>query len=73
MGFCCVFGCSNRSENCTKSFFRIPSVITHHDTETKQLSEERRNKWFHNIKRADMDAKAIHYRVCSDHFISGEK
>ena len=74
MVFCCVLGCSNRSENCTgKSFHRIPSVIAHHDEETKILSAERRTSWFNSIKRADVDTKANYYRVFSDHFIHGKK
>ena len=71
MVFCCVFNCSNRSENCRKSFFRIPSIIKH-DKESELLSQERRSKWFSNIKRVHMDTKANHYRVCSDHFLSGK-
>ena len=70
--FCSVFDCTNRSESCSKSFFRIPSVLTHHDEETKTISHGRRLKWFNNIKCEDMKITATHYRVCSDHFISGE-
>ena len=73
MVFCCVVGCSNRSENSTgKSFFRIPSIITHHDEETQILTKERRTKWFNNIKREDINKNMNHYRVCSDHFINGK-
>nr|XP_047135770.1 uncharacterized protein LOC124812780 [Hydra vulgaris] len=72
MVFCCVFNCTNRSENCTKSFFRIPTILLHHDEEAKQLSTERKNKWFCAIKREDMNFDATHYRVCSDHFITGK-
>lgn len=72
MVFCCVFGCSNRSENSKCSFYRIPSVISHHDPETKILSEERRAKWFASIKREHIKTNATHYRVCSQHFISGK-
>ncbi|XP_047138342.1 uncharacterized protein LOC124814575 [Hydra vulgaris] len=72
MDFCCVFNCTNRSENCTKSFFCIPTILLHHDEETKQLSTERKNKWFCAIKREDMNFDATHYRVCSDHFITGK-
>ena len=72
MVFCCVFNCSSRSENCNKSFFRIPSIITHHDKETEALSKERRSKWFNNIKRVCMNTSANHYRVCSAHFISSK-
>ncbi|XP_065645260.1 uncharacterized protein LOC136075753 [Hydra vulgaris] len=72
MAFCCVFRCTNRSESCTKSFFRIPTILLHHDEETKQISTERKMKWFSAIKRENMNINTTHYRVCSDHFITGK-
>ena len=73
MVFCCVVGCSNRSEKCSsKSFYRIPTVVSHHDNETQELSSERHSAWFSSIKRADIDTSASFYRVCSDHFVNGK-
>ena len=70
---CCVVGCSNRSEKCSsKSFYRIPAVVSHHDKETQELSSKRRSAWFSSIKRADVDSSASFYRVCSDHFVNGK-
>ncbi|XP_065667209.1 uncharacterized protein LOC124816740 isoform X2 [Hydra vulgaris] len=72
MVFCCIFNCSNRSENCKKSVYRIPKIINHHDKDTELLSTERRANWFAVIKRKDVNCNASHYRVCSDHFCSGK-
>ena len=73
MVFCCVVGCSNRSEKCReKSFYRIPAAVSHHDKETHELPSKRRTAWFNGIKRADSDTTATFYRVCSDHFVNGK-
>ena len=79
MTICCVFGCTNRSDRNKKqkaakvavSFFRLPKVVTHIDEETNNYSVERRKRWINAIKREDLDSGGTHYRVCSDHFISG--
>ena len=76
--YCAIYNCNNSSERCAKlrigkkSFFRIPKIIRHHDEETELRSTDRREKWFQAIKRRDMDTSADHYRVCSDHFVSGK-
>ena len=73
MIFCCVVGCSNRSEKySSKSFYKIPAVASYHDKETQELSSKRRSAWFSSIKRADIDTSASFYRVCSDHFVNGK-
>ena len=71
--FCCVVGCSNRSEKCSsKSFYRIPAVVLHHDKETQERPSKRRSTWFSSIKRADIDTSPSFYRVFSDHFVNGK-
>ena len=80
MTICCVFGCTNRSGRKQKEakaakvavgFFRLAKVVTHIDEETHNYSVERRKRWVNAIKREDLDSGATHYRVCSDHLISG--
>ena len=57
--FCCIVGYSNRSEKCSsKSFYRIPAVVSHHDKETRELSSKRHSACFSSIKRADVDTSA---------------
>ena len=71
--FCCVVGCSNRpKKSSSKSFYKIPTVGSHHDKETQELSSKRRSAWFSSIKRADIDISVSFYRVCSDHFVNGK-
>ena len=73
---CAVYGCGHNSKRDKDkyNFFRFPSVINHQGEETRKLSEERRRQWLANINRADFDdKKADHSRVCSHHFISGNK
>ena len=73
MVFRCVFGCSNRSKKCnSKSFYRIPAVVSHHDKEIQALSSKTSSVWFSSIKRADIDTSASFYRVCSDYFVNGK-
>lgn len=73
---CAVFGCGNNSKrDKEKGFFRIPKVIKNNDPEKRDeiLSKERRELWLRNISRADLDdKKAVHTRVCGDHFVSGK-
>ena len=76
MVFCCVYGCTNSEGNDVKhqaaSFHRIPKVISHHDEETRKMSQLRREKWFNAIKRKDINVDATYYRVCSLHFSTGK-
>ena len=73
MVFCCVVGCSNRSEKrSSKSFYGIPAVVSHHDKQTQELSSKKCSAWFSTIKRADIDASASFYRVSSDYFRNGK-
>ncbi|KAL5011770.1 hypothetical protein ScPMuIL_010321 [Solemya velum] len=50
-------------------------VIYSQGTETEKLSSERRNLWLARINREgfDPDPTKRHYKVCSDHFITGKK
>ena len=70
MVYCCIYGCNNSSKNYSKSFHRIPKVISHHGEQTESISKERREKWFTIINRKDMK-KDSDYRVCAEHFVSG--
>ena len=75
---CAVYGCGHNStrESGLFRFFRIPSIIKNQGEQTLKLSTERRRTWLNNISRADSDLteeKIETTRVCSDHFISGNK
>ena len=74
VNFCACVGCSNRwPRNKDKSFYRLPTVITHQGEQTRALSERRQRLWLAAIKRQDIKAKNFqHIRVCSDHFICGK-
>ena len=55
------------------TFHRIPTVIKHHDAETKKLTEKRQRQWLANLNLKNVTLKNIEYkRVCSQHFISGK-
>ena len=55
------------------TFHRIPTVIEHHDAETKKLTEKRQRQWLANLTLKNVTLKNIEYkRVCSQHFISGK-
>ncbi|XP_074546650.1 uncharacterized protein LOC141805465 [Halichoeres trimaculatus] len=67
---CCAPGCkNNRGDGKGRAFYRIPK------------DPERRQKWVAAIKRArrqqkkseDWEPKNPGFRVCSEHFISGQK
>ncbi|KAL5011769.1 hypothetical protein ScPMuIL_010320 [Solemya velum] len=74
---CVVWGCTNRADAgaTKKQYFDIPKVIYSQGTETEKLSSERRNLWLARINREgfDPDPTKRHYKVCSDHFITGKK
>ncbi|KAL5013931.1 hypothetical protein ScPMuIL_008201 [Solemya velum] len=74
---CVVWGCTNRANAgaTKKQYFDIPKVIYSQGTETEKLSSERRNLWLVRINREgfDPDPTKRHYKVCSDHFITGKK
>ncbi len=73
MVICAVVGCGNRSKrDKNKSFFRLPTVLTHQGTETESLSRKRQKSWLAKIRREDISSEQYYnIRVCSDHFISG--
>ena len=57
----------------TKSFYRLPAIITREGVKTAELSERRRTSWLAAIKREDIKPESYpHIRVCSDHFINGK-
>ena len=69
VNFLAVVGCTNSSDR-EKGvrFFRLPSMITHHD-----LSKKRRDLWLARIHREDVEPEKYPYtRICSRHFITGE-
>ncbi|XP_042372931.1 uncharacterized protein LOC121966929, partial [Plectropomus leopardus] len=67
MSSCCVAGCTNRRIKCSKvKFYRIPAA-TFRQRKQRQL-------WLNAIGRKDWTEVVIkNARVCSEHFISGEK
>ena len=68
--FCAVFDCSNRYDReKSKSYYRVPKVITHQGEQAQKLSQARREKWLSNIARDDIKPYD-NLRICSDHFIS---
>ena len=72
VNFCAVIGCSNRADrDKNKSFFRLPSVITHQGPSTEKLSSRRQREWLAAIKRDIKKSNYTFTRVCSDHFITG--
>ena len=74
VNFCAVVGCSNRADrDKSKSYYILPSVITHQGEKTFQLSKKRQATWLARIKRDDLRPENYPYtRVCSDHFVSGK-
>ncbi|CAL9687164.1 unnamed protein product [Knipowitschia caucasica] len=74
---CVVRGCTSRS-GCgvvKRGFFDLPTVITNQGSETERLSTQRRTLWLARINREGFnpDPKKRHFKVCSDHFITGKK
>ena len=73
---CVVVGCTNRSSHVEKNlkFFEIPKLIKHQGVQTEELSTERRRLWLSRINRANFnpDPAKRHFKVCSEHFISGK-
>ena len=74
VNFCGMVGCSNRTgRDKSKSFYRLPKVVTHLGSDAQALSEERRAIWLTRISRADLtENKQSNMRICSDHFLSGK-
>ena len=71
--FCCVIGCSNKSNKDDKSFFSIRQPIKRQGPQTFELSKERFTKWMAAISREDLNMDNLgSYRICSDHFIKGK-
>jgi len=72
--FCAIVGCSNRADrDKTKSFYRLPSIISHQGEKTYELSKERRAVWLARIKREDLQPENYPCTcVCSDHFVCGK-
>ncbi len=72
--FCCVVGCSQRSERDKNTrFFNVLKVIHHQGEETRDLSQRRREKWLSNINRPSVtDGDVKNPMVCSLHFHDGK-
>ncbi|XP_024919482.1 zinc finger protein 658B-like [Cynoglossus semilaevis] len=74
---CVVSGCTNRAGKGDRKlkFFVIPKVICHQGKLTEDISTERRMLWLSRINRVNFNPEPSqrHYKVCSEHFISGEK
>ena len=71
VNFCCVVGCSHRSNREERySFYSIPAIIDTKGKQMKETTKARRQKWIASIKR-DGWQPAKSSRVCSAHFISG--
>ncbi|XP_061675208.1 uncharacterized protein LOC133500487 isoform X2 [Syngnathoides biaculeatus] len=74
---CVVWGCTNRAQpgHAKRKYFDIPKVIVNQGSQTERLSTERRNLWLSRINRAGFtpDPAKRHYKVCSDHFVTGCK
>ncbi|XP_037508339.1 uncharacterized protein LOC119384115 isoform X2 [Rhipicephalus sanguineus] len=76
---CAVLGCNNESrrkadcgENTTKvSFFSVPTVVRRQCNQTLEVSTKRRAEWFRRLNRGYINTNATHYKVCSEHFVSG--
>ncbi|KAG5263786.1 hypothetical protein AALO_G00268550 [Alosa alosa] len=67
MSGCCVNGCTNRYSTGGLKFYRIP-------TGSRPFQSNRRRLWLQAIKREDWNENIIkNARVCSAHFISGER
>ena len=55
MVICAIVGCGNQSNRDKgKSFFRLPSVISHQGSQTQELSKRRQDAWLAKIKRDDL-------------------
>ncbi len=66
MVICAIVGCVNRSgRDKEKSFFRLPTVLTHQGPQTQELSKKRQELLVARIR------KYPNTRVCSDHFAGG--
>ncbi|CAH3173695.1 unnamed protein product [Porites evermanni] len=77
MGYiCAVKNCGHNTarDKGKYRFFRFPAIIVNQGEEIRELSKLRRRQWFANIYRKELDdKKAENSRVCSSHFISGER
>ena len=73
---CVVYGCTHRSTygDSDLKFFDIPKIVKHQGNRTEELTTERRRLWLARINRAnfDPDPTKRHYKVCSEHFITGK-
>lgn len=76
---CVVVGCSNRTRNKPSEtnyksvgFYAIPKVRLGECQQTAAITAKRRAAWLQRIRRADLSANATHYRVCGEHFVTGE-
>lgn len=73
--FCCIMGCSNRSDGETYViFYKSLTIIKHQRALTEQTSKRRRDRWILNIWRDAVKNNIVKYsHVCSIHFHQGYK
>lgn len=73
--FCCIMGCSNRSDGETYViFYKSLTIIKHQRALTEQTSKRRRDRWILNIRRDAVKNNIVKYsHVCSIHFHQGYK
>ena len=75
--WCGVVGCCNNNRAGKQvRFFKLPAIVDHLDSRTRDLSTERRARWLVSINRKDLTLRQLHKTkstllVCSDHFIKG--
>ena len=72
MFFCCVVGCSDRTEKRSSQSFTDFQQLFHITIKKQEISSKRRSAWFSSIKIVGIDTSASLYRVCSDHFVNGK-
>ena len=71
---CVLFGCSNRSNHeKDRRFFRVPKTIIHKGDRVNDITKRRRERWLANLSLLSNGADSSNARVCSDHFVKGEK
>ncbi|XP_060592044.1 uncharacterized protein LOC132746808 [Ruditapes philippinarum] len=71
---CSIFGCVNRKDRENDlHYYRIPKVITRQGLECEKLSSDRQRVWLARIGQDFTNKNMDNVRVCSAHFVSGEK
>ncbi|XP_029957071.1 uncharacterized protein LOC115395600 [Salarias fasciatus] len=72
VNFCAIVGCATRADrDVSRSFFRIPALVTHQGEQTREVSQRRRDGWLKRISRDVQESSIKNMRVCDLHFVSG--